>query len=342
MHIGISYDLKNSVDIQMGSPDDALEEYDTSDTVDLIVDAIRSIGHSVTRLGGGREFLENILKVNPDIVFNIAEGRGNYMSREAQVPSVLEMLEIPYTGSAPQCLANCLDKPLSKQLIKVMGISTPPWHVFDNPGKLSLPENKIAYPVIIKPAHEGSSKGIHHNSLASGPDEALETIYRLLKHYQQPVMMEEFISGDEVTVGLVGNTPPVVLGMMRIRPKNTTNHFVYSVEVKRDYLNLVEYECPPSLDGEVLDKIMDSSLKTFKLLGCRDFCRIDFRISPENIPYLIELNPLPGLGSHSDLVIMALKLGWRYETLIEKIIESAVRRYPRFSHQKRCLECVNG
>ena len=330
MRIGLAYDLKEVINPEADGPEDALEEYDSGETIDLISTAFKSAGHSVVNMGGGADFLLNILRERVDLVFNIAEGRGNYRSREAQVPSVLEMLDIPYSGSDPQCLAICLDKPLTKQLVKDAGIPTPAWHVIDTPEQLSAASwNGLAYPVIIKPAYEGSSKGIHVGSLASNPEEAVEVVSRLLKCYRQPMMVEEFIPGDEVTVGVVGNTPPAVLGMMRIVPKKKVDHFVYSLEVKRDYLEMVDYECPARLEEDVLAEIAASSLKAFTVLGCRDFARLDFRVGPDRIPYFIEVNPLPGLGTYSDLIIMALKLGWRYEELIDTILRAVVKRYPQ-------------
>ncbi|MDD5590832.1 MAG: ATP-grasp domain-containing protein [Dehalococcoidales bacterium] len=331
MRIGLAYDLKDVISPEAGGPEDALEEYDSGETIELISMALKSAGHSVVNMGGGSDFLLNILREKVDLVFNIAEGRGNYRSREAQVPSILEMLDIPYSGSDPQCLAICLDKPLTKQLVKAAGIATPAWHVIDTPEQLSETSwDGLVYPAIIKPAYEGSSKGIHASSLVSNPEEAVEVVGRFLKCYRQPMMAEEFIAGDEVTVGVVGNTPPSVLGMMRIVPKKKVDHFVYSLEVKRDYLKLVDYECPARLEEDVLAQIAASSLKAFTVLGCRDFARLDFRVGPDRIPYFIEVNPLPGLGTYSDLIIMALKLGWRYEELINTILRAVVKRYPQF------------
>jgi len=330
MRIGLAYDLKDVISPETGDPEDALEEYDSAETIELISTVFKSAGHSVVNMGGGADFLLNILRERVDLVFNIAEGRGNYRSREAQVPSVLEMLDIPYSGSDPQCLAICLDKPLTKQLVKAAGIPTPAWHVIDTPEQLSAASwDGLAYPAIIKPAYEGSSKGIHVGSLVGNPEESVEVVARLLRCYRQPMMVEEFIPGDEVTVGVVGNTPPAVLGMMRIVPKKKVDHFVYSLEVKRDYLNRVDYECPARLEEDVLAEIAASSLKAFTVLGCRDFARLDFRVGPDRIPYFIEVNPLPGLGTYSDLIIMALKLGWHYEELIDTILRAVVKRCPQ-------------
>ncbi|MFB0521114.1 MAG: D-alanine--D-alanine ligase [Desulfatiglandales bacterium] len=330
MRIGLTYDLKEAIPAGQDGLDDTLEEYDSSETVDLISAALEAKGHAVVRLGGDREFLDNIRREKVGIVFNIAEGRGNYRSREAQVPAILEMLGVPYTGSDPQCLAICLDKPVTKKLVAADGISTPRWLGIANKEDLFQTSwDEFPFPAIIKPAYEGSSKGIRLTSLAYSVSQAQEEAQRILESYQQPVMVEEFIDGDEVTVGVVGNLPPKVLGVMRILPKRGNEHFIYSLEVKRDYLNLVEYECPAQLGKKILEKITLSSLKVFKTLGCRDFARLDFRVSPKGIPYFLEINPLPGLGTYSDLVIMAIKMGWTHEELIDAVLVAALERYPQ-------------
>jgi D-alanine-D-alanine ligase len=329
MRIGLSYDLKGAVAGHL-AVEDALEEYDSPETVAMISAALESSGHTVVRLGGGTHFLDNIRRENVDIVFNIAEGRGTYRSREAQVPAILEMLDIPYTGSDPLTLAVCLDKPLTKRLVAAEGVSTPGWLVVTSEPELyETPWGKLKFPVIIKPAAEGSSKGIRLTSLASDFRQAEAEVRRVLDAYRQPVMVEEFIDGDEVTVGMVGNSPPRIVGMMRVVPKKPVAHFVYSLEVKRDYVNLVDYECPARLPQVTLDRMQRFALAAFKTLGCRDFSRIDFRVSHDGTPYFIEINPLPGLGSYSDLVIMALMLGWKYEALIGSVLDAAIERYPQ-------------
>jgi D-alanine-D-alanine ligase len=281
-------------------------------------------------LGGGREFLGKIHQEKVGLVFNIAEGRGTYRSREAQVPSILEMLNIPYSGSDPQCLAICLDKPLTKKLVALEGVSTPTWRVINDRQELRQMDCcRFPFPAIIKPAYEGSSKGIRLTSLVEDGKQANEVIESLLDIYHQPVMIEKVILGDEVTVGIIGNSPPKVLGVMRILPKQRNDYFLYTVEVKRNYLELVDYECPAGLEEKVLQRIQTASLKAFEALGCRDFARVDFRISARGVPYFLEINPLPGLGTHSDLVIMAKKLGWTHRQLISAVLNAALERYPQ-------------
>ena len=329
MRIGLSYDLKTAV-TERHTVDDALEEYDSPETVEIISDALEKKGHRIVRLGGGAQFLDNIRREKVDIVFNISEGRGSYRSREAQVPAVLEMLDIPYTGSDPLCLAICLDKPITKKLVAIAGIPTPKWLIIADMAELAQADWKgFPFPAIIKPAYEGSSKGIRLTSLAENVKQAEAEVKRILKDYNQPVMVEEFIDGDEVTVGIIGNSPPKLVGMMRVVPKKKPKHFVYSLEVKRDYVNQVDYESPVKLPKPVLKKLEEYSLKAFKTLGCRDFSRVDFRVGHNGTPYFLEINPLPGLGTYSDLVIMAIKLGWTHEGLIGAVLDAAIERYPQ-------------
>ena len=331
MKVGLSYDLKEEVSSDTIDADDALEEYDSTETVNIIKEALESVGHKVIMLGGGKDFLDRITAIEVDIVFNIAEGRGSYRSREAQVPAILEMLGIPYSGSDPQCLAICLDKPLTKILAKSAGIPTAPWIIVKDEDYLTRDDwRNFRFPAIVKPAYEGSSKGVRSTSLVYNHAKARAEACKLLNSYRQPVMVEEFIDGDEVTAGITGNSPPSILGIMRVIPREKSEHFVYSLEVKRDWERLVDYECPAELGQETLKKITENSLKIFRVLGCRDFTRIDFRVGHDGVPYFLEINPLPGLGTYSDLVIMAKKVGWTHHELITAVLDAALKRYPQF------------
>ena len=331
MKIGLAYDLKEAVSSASSYPEDALEEYDSPETVEALANIFESLGHSVVKLGGGKEFITGILQNNIDFVFNISEGLGNYKSREAQVPSILEMLDIPYSGSDPQCLAICLDKSLTKKLVAAAGIRTPKWRLITSRRQLKETNyDDLPLPVFIKPAYEGSSKGIRLGSRAETVAQIAGIAAELLDRYKQPVIVEEFIAGDEVTVGLVGNSQPKVLGIMRVLPKQSSDYFIYSLEVKREWEQLVDYECPARLETATLEEITNSSLEVFKTLGCRDFARLDYKLSAEGVPYFLEINPLAGLNpKSSDLPIMANKLGWTYQALISAILNASLQRYPQ-------------
>lgn len=340
MKLGLAYDLKEVMSrAHKQKTEDALEEYDSPETVEAIASVFRAQGHCVVKLGGGRAFLESVLREKVDFVFNIAEGGGSYRSREAQVPSVLEMLDIPYSGSDPQCLAVCLDKPLTKRLIAAAGVPTPAWWLFGSEDQLSQTDPaSVKFPVFVKPAWEGSSKGIRGTSRIKDFDTLAEAVRRLLDAYGQPVMAEEFVSGAEVTVGVLGNSPPRIVGIMHVVPRQPTPDFVYSLEVKRDWEKLVEYQCPAQFREEVMARIGGCALKAFEVLGCRDFGRMDFRVDSRGVPYFLEVNPLPGLNPRSgDYPIMAGKMGWTYEALLTSILDEARARISGSSESRHRL-----
>jgi D-alanine-D-alanine ligase len=332
LRIGLAYDLKEAVRHEIGivGTDDCLEEYDSQETVDALANTIGALGHHVVPLGGGKEFIQNLLREQVDFVFNIAEGRGSYRSREAQIPSILEMFSVPYSGSDPQCLAVCLDKPLTKMIVSHAGISTPQWRLIANRNELeAVSWRGFHFPAFIKPAYEGSSKGILGSCRVTERKLIKEPVINLLERYHQPVLVEEFIDGDEITVGIVGNCPPKIIGIMRVVPRQKAEYFIYSLEVKRDWERLVDYECPAKLSPAVIQSITDAALKIFKVLGCRDISRVDFRVNAEGIPFFLEINPLPGLNPHSgDLPIMSGKMGYKYQELIAAALNAALSRYP--------------
>lgn len=243
------------------------------------------------------------------------------------MPAVLEMLGIPFTGSDPLTMAVTLDKDCAKRLVASAGVAIPPsLTVWPRQPLPAAEAAKLHFPVIVKPAWEGSSKGICQRCLVHQPHELEAVVDSVRLHQRQPVLIEEFISGDELTVGLLGNSPPRLLGIMRIRPKESMGHFVYGLEIKREYKRLVHYDCPAPLSAADADAVEQAARTAFDVLGCRDVARIDFRLR-HGIPYFLEVNPLPGLHPEdSDLVIMARLLGINHAQLVTAIIEAAISR----------------
>lgn len=327
MKIGITFDLKDAAQaVPADAPDDLYEEFDSPVTVEAIAQVLRGLGHEVIKLGNGPAMLRRLLDAPPDFVFNFAEGHGVSRSREARVPGVLEMLDIPFTGSDPLTLAVTLDKACAKTLVAAAGVPVPQGVVVqpDEPSANVWPHN--TWPVLVKPAWEGSSKGIRHRCLVKAANELPGVIEQTRRDYRQPVLVEEFIQGEELTVGVIGNAPPQIIGTMRVLPQQRTEHFIYSLEVKRDYLRQVRYECPAKLPSATLAAVEQAALVAYRALGCRDISRVDFRLR-DGIPYFLEVNPLPGLNPEtSDLVILARGCGWSYEKLIGGILDAAVKR----------------
>ncbi len=186
---------------------------------------------------------------------------------------------------------------------------------------------RLPYTSIVKPAWEGSSKGIRGQSVVDDWPSMQEAVRALHRDLRQPVLVEEFIEGDELTVGVIGNAPPRVIGVMRVLPRGKSERFVYSLEVKRDWENRVRYECPARLAPDHLRAVERAALEAYRALGCRDVARVDFRLR-DGVPYFLEVNPLPGLNPESgDLVILAGLAGWTYEELIRGVFEAALDRH---------------
>ncbi|MCS6852005.1 MAG: ATP-grasp domain-containing protein [Gemmataceae bacterium] len=334
MRIGLCFDLKDDRVLPADAPEDWQEEFDSPATIEAIAEVLRSLGHEPVLLGDGPAMLRRLLVEPPDLVFNLAEGQGVGRCREARVPAVLELLGIPYTGSDPLTLAATLDKDCAKRLVASHGVSVPRSVLVTSPGPSQLEEcqrrmARWACPVVVKPAWEGSSKGIRQNCLIDRPEELPTIVESVHRDHRQPVLVEEYVAGDELTVGVLGNEPPRMLGIMRVVPQRPTERFIYSLEVKRDFRRRVRYECPAPLSPAAAEAVEKAALVAFQALGCRDVARIDFRLR-DGVPVFLELNPLPGLAPEtSDLVIMAHMLGWSYSRLIETILGSAWERLHR-------------
>jgi D-alanine-D-alanine ligase len=334
LRIGIAFDLA-PVAASGEGPDDRFEEFDRPETIEAIADVIRGEGHEAVLLGDGRALLGRVLDDPPDFVFNLAEGEGISRCREARVPAVLEMLGIPYSGSDPLTLSATLDKGVAKRLLPPDVPAPRGWEIIPGADCESVAaafeehfrSRSDAGPLILKPSFEGSSKGIRADCLADDAEGAMALFGRLAQDYRQTILVEEFIAGDEVTVGLIGNGPGVEpLGAMRILPVESAGRFVYSLEVKRNWAERVRYEAPAIHSDEIAGWLFRAARSAFGALGCRDVARIDFRVR-DGVPYFLEANPLPGLSpSTSDLVFLARGHGIGHEELIRRILRVALAR----------------
>lgn len=338
MRIGITYNLRGEGNSNLQGVTDDDEEFDSPETIDAIAGVLETGGHQVEKLGFGRELIDALLADPPDAVFNIAEGyRGR--SRESQVPALLEMLSIPYTGSDPLTLALTLDKDLAKKIVASRGLRTPGHLTLDAPRVLS--EDDLAglrRPLLVKPSFEGSSKGIRLRSKVDTPEEVNTQVQWLFADYGGPVMVEEFLDGPEFTVGVIGNSPPEIVGVMMIRHRTLPpEDFLYSLEVKRDWENQVEYLVPPPVEGSLLREIEALALGAYRALGCRDVSRVDIRLR-DGVPHFLEVNPLPGLSpEYGDLVIMSRRQGRSYDSLVMGVFEHARKRWEAEGWSPRAL-----
>jgi len=328
LKVGFTFNVKRVAPDLAGEQDDEAE-YDSPKTLQAIREAIASYGHELVDLEATQDLPLQLASTPVDVVFNIAEGfKGR--SRESQVPSLLELLDIPYTGSDPAALSVSLDKAVAKRVVRTHGILTPDYLIL-NTGKERLPR-ELGFPLLVKPVAEGTSKGVTKKSIVHDEGELREVARELIAKYRQPALAEQYISGREFTVGLLGERRPKVLPPMEIVFLDGTDPTpIYSFEMKQDWTDRIRYEVPAKLTERELDRLERAAREVFAALGCRDVARIDFRIDAEGRIFFIECNPLPGLTpGWSDLVLIAQAGGIEYRALIGEILSFAIRR-----HQER-------
>ena len=320
LKVGLAFNLKR---IDSNGDSDAEAEYDSPRTIEALTRAIESYGHQVQHLEATPDFPRTLMQAGVDLVFNIAEGiRGR--NREAQVPSLCELLGIPYTGSDSATLSLCLDKGLAKRILAQHDIDTPRWQVLVT-GKEKL--KAFRYPVIVKPNAEGTSKGITGKSVVDDEAGVRAAARELIERYQQPALVEEYISGREFTVGLLGERRPRVLPPMEIIFLKQSARPVYDYTCKQDWQSHVKYVCPAEVTKEELKAIEKVSRATFMALDCRDVARVDLRLTAEGKVFVIEVNPLPGLTpDYSDLCLIANGAKIDYRTLIGEILSGGMKR----------------
>jgi len=337
LKVGFTFNVKRVVPTTEGG-DDSEAEYDSPKTLQAIREAIASYGHEVFDLEANAELPQKLAQTPVDLVFNIAEGfKGR--NRESQVPAILELLDIPYTGSDPAVLSIALDKALAKRIVSQQGILTPDFMLMAT-GKERLPK-EIRFPAIVKPVAEGSSKGVFGKSVVQSEAELREIAREMSVRYRQPALVENYISGREFTVGLLGERRPKVLPIMEVVFLGDNPTPVYDFETKLDWDKRVRYEVPAKLDPAVQREIERAARGVFVGLGCRDVARVDFRMDAEGRVYFLECNPLPGLTpGWSDLVLIAQAGGLDYRALIGEILACAIRRYQERERERRREERV--
>jgi D-alanine-D-alanine ligase len=314
-----------------GREDNPAPELDNKSPVEAIGAAIRELGHEPVLLEATRELPSLLPGARIDAAFNIAEGFAG-RSREAQVPALLELLEIPYTGSDPACLALCLDKSLAKRVVALAGVATPAWIAMR--GHERLPES-VGFPAVVKPMAEGSSKGVVRSSVVHDEHELRAVVRELVAQFDQPALVETYLPGREFTIGLIGERRPRVLPAMEIVFTDpAVSHPVYGYGHKKEILSAgpgaeqgVRFEVPAPVDAALEHELRRVARRSFEALGCRDVARVDLRLDGHGRVQFIECNPLPGLvPGISDLCIVAEAAGLRYHELIAAILEPALRR----------------
>jgi D-alanine-D-alanine ligase len=324
MRIGVCYDLRSDY-LAMGMSEEDTAEFDSEVTIDGICDALTALGWDVARIGNIKRLTEKLAKGERwDAVFNFCEGLHG-LSREAQVPALLEAYEIPYVFSDAFTLALTLDKAMCKRVVRDCCVPTADFAVIGTLAeakKIALP-----YPLFLKPVAEGSGKGVDAKSKADNREQLLATARDLFARFRQPVLVETFLPGREFTVGIIGTGADAsVLGVSEITRKANWVGEGYGYENKEYWEDKVAIIAADPISAKAAG---DVALAAWRALRCRDGGRVDIRNDANGKPHFIEVNPVCGLRpDYSDMCFIANREGLSYRQLIGKIMESFLKRHP--------------
>ncbi|MCH7827443.1 MAG: ATP-grasp domain-containing protein [Bacteroidetes bacterium] len=283
-------------------------------------------------------FLNDIKKNRPDIIFNFIELFNDDATLEMNIVGLLELLGIPYTGAPALTLANCQSKILTKRMLDEVGIKTPKFIVADLP--INEINHSLNYPVIVKPALEDASAGIGNNSIVTNNALLIERINYVLKYYKQPALIEEFIDGRELNLAILGDEKPRALPISEIdfstMPKHLYN--IVSYEAKWEPHDEAYHKtipiCPAILPKTIEKNAKEIAIKAFKTMQCRDYTRIDMRLSENNELFVLEVNPNPDLTEGAGFMRSMEAAGFTYAKALKRIIDLAYKRGKRKNNKK--------
>lgn len=334
IRVGFTYNVKREND------GDEQAEWDPPETIIAISNALARQGHIVVHLEATQDLPRVLAEADVDLIFNIAEGVAG-RNREAQVPALCELLGIPYTGSDSATLAIALDKALCKKVLSQHDILTPGGMLMETGRERLDPD--LRFPLIVKPNAEGSSKGIGTACVVDNEEELRKIVVETIQRYHQPALVEEYITGREFTVGLLGGKRPRVLPPMEIRFLDSKNERpVYDYVVKQEWRKHVEYQCPAKLTDSELKAIEKIGRATFAALDCRDFARVDIKMTNDGRIYVFEVNPLPGMTpGYSDLVLISSACGMDYDQLMAEITVGGFRRLREKERRERQIDTAD-
>lgn len=345
--VALLANLKSNAPHWEGMPGDQWDDLDSEKTIHALLEAIRVGGHTSEFLEGDITIVDTVRKFKPDMCFNICESHFGD-AREAQVPAILEKLQIPYTGSKVLCLALGLDKPMTKRVLTYHDLPTPDFQTFERDDEPL--DEKMQFPLFVKPSREGTGMGVTAKSIVKNEAELREQVGLMINRYHQAALVETFIEGREVTVGMVGNlvgpvarrlpfdedVPRIQSGLRFFPPMEVDlspyleTDAVYANRLKVALADQLNYLCPAPLDDEMVDELNWLAAAVFRVTGALDVARVDFRLNVhENLkPYILEINPLPGLSPGiSDIVIEAAAEGVGHTELVNMILDTVLRRY---------------
>jgi D-alanine-D-alanine ligase len=313
-----------------------LSEIGVVEEMDDTKAALNSLGYKTTTFNVDSNIfrlIDYLRDEKPDLIFNLVECVENDSLQEMNVAGIYELLKIPYTGAGALALGIALNKPRVKELLSYHGIRTPKFQVFRTPDKVVLNDD-LVFPLIVKPSREDASVGIDDDSVVDNVNELRKRVRHVFQEFDQPVLVEQYIEGRELNVAIVGNKKPLALPISEIDFSGLGEgmHKIVSYEGKWMH-GTVAYDgtkgvCPADLTPTQEARLKEIALRCYEIIGCRDYARVDFRLTKEGVPYVLEVNPNPDISDDAGFARSARTYGFTFPQVVGKIVESALERCP--------------
>lgn len=279
--------------------------------------------------------INDIKKNKPDVIFNFVELYNDNPKFEMNVVGIYELLGIPYTGSPPLVLANCQNKELAKKLLNLNGIKTPPYFLVTN--LTERIKHELKYPLIVKPAYEDASVGIENESIVFNKTELLARMEYVFDKFTQPVLIEEFIEGRELNISIFDDDGTRVLPISEIDFTEMPEHLhnIVSYQAKWNPLHEAYHKtipiCPAKLSAKIEKKAKEIAIKAFKVMECRDYARVDIRLTKDDEIFVLEVNPNPDLTQGAGFMRSAEADGLSYSEVLNRLVNLAYARKGQIS-----------
>ena len=311
-----------------------LSEIDVLEQKEEIAAALKELGYKPTvfNVDGDISRLVNFLKSKkPDLIFNMCESVMNNAIHEMHVAGIYELMGVNYTGATPLVLGTALHKFRVKEILIVNGLPTPRYQVVKTPMNFEFDE-RLQFPLIVKPSREDASIGITPASVVYSLDELKKQVHHVIENFDQPAVVEEYIDGRELNVAILGNRKPIALPISEVDMSTLPAHLPRIITYNAKWLKGTdEYECtkgvcPALLPPELEERIKSLALEAYQLVGCRDYSRVDIRLSKDYQPYIIEVNPNPDISEDAGYMRSARTYGLSFSETIGKIVECALER----------------
>ena len=320
-------------ELSYGVSEDILADEDTVMTAKAIYSELTKEGFQTELFEVNEDSIDQLFDLKTDLIFNLCYGIGSIPKTEADVVKVLEKTGTPFTGAESHAIKITNDKVLTKKIFIENNIPTPTYQIFVSP--TDRIDSSLRYPLIVKPKNEDCSLGIQNDSVVVNETLLRKKLEFLIKIYKEPVLVEEYIEGRELNLTLVGNHDQIsVLPVSEILfgPTYDTGKWKivdFDAKWKTESSNYIDTPgvCPAKLSNDILKRIQELSLIAFKACECRDYVRIDLRLSETGTPYFLEVNLNPGIAPEDGAIRSAKAAGFSYASFLKEIVKTAISRY---------------